>query len=80
VIVNDYSVELVVASKFAEVGWNIYFPHRDQGFAFIISKEIAEFGEMMRPVQVKRKYPMEEKEDKQVNGYIGKLTKLLLGQ
>lgn len=31
-IVNDYSAELVVASTFAEAGWNIYFPHRDQGF------------------------------------------------
>lgn len=31
-IFNDYSTKLVVASTFAEVGWNVYFPHRNQGF------------------------------------------------
>ena len=37
-IVNDYFAELIVAGMFAEKGWNIYFPHRDQGFDFIVSK------------------------------------------
>ncbi|OQC17773.1 MAG: hypothetical protein BWX72_00355 [Firmicutes bacterium ADurb.Bin080] len=75
-IVNDYSAELVVASRFAEAGWNIYFPHRDKGFDFIVSKEVEGNGEMIRPVQVKGKYPMDEKGDKAVYGYVGKLTKL----
>ena len=75
-IVNDYSAELVVASTFAEAGWDVYFPHRDKGFDFIISKYIYEFGELIRPVQVKGKYPMDEKGDKDVYGYVGKLSKL----
>ncbi len=75
-IVNDYSAELVVASTFAEAGWNIYFPHRDQGFDFIVSKDIEGIGELIRPVQVKGKYPTDEKGDKTVYGYVGKLTKL----
>lgn len=75
-IVNDYSAELVVASTFAEAGWDVYFPHRDKGFDFIISKYIEGFGELIRPVQVKGKYPTDGKGDKKVYGYIGKLTKI----
>lgn len=75
-IVNDYSAELVVASTFAEAGWNVYFPHRDKGFDFIITKEVVGIGELIRPVQVKGKYPTNEKGDKMVYGYVGKLTKL----
>ncbi len=74
-IVNDYSAELIVASAFADAGWNIYFPHRDKGFDFIISKDIEGIGELIRPVQVKGKYPTEDKTDKNYYGYVGKLTK-----
>jgi hypothetical protein len=70
---SDYFAELYVAGRFAEAGWNIYFPHRDQGFDFVISKTI-ENKTVLRPVQVKGKYPWEEKGDKKTFGYIGKLT------
>lgn len=72
--VSDYFAELYVAGRFADAGWNIYFPHRDKGFDFIISKPHAEVGQLIRPVQVKGKYPMNEKRDKSVYGYIGRLT------
>lgn len=75
-IVNDYSAELVVAGTFAAHGWNVYFPHRDKGFDFIVTKDTEGIGEIIRPVQVKGKYPTEDKTDKQVYGYVGKLTKL----
>lgn len=75
-IVNDYAAELVVASTFAAAGWNVYFPHRDKGFDFIIIKEVEGIGELIRPVQVKGKYPTDEKSDKAAYGYVGKLTKL----
>src|SRR5216683_3941776 len=32
----DYLVELYVAGVLADAGWNVYFPHRDEGFDFII--------------------------------------------
>jgi hypothetical protein len=69
----DYFAELYVAGRFAEAGWNVYFPHRDQGFDFVVSK-IIETKTVLRPVQVKGKYPWEEKGDKKTFGYIGKLT------
>lgn len=75
-IVNDYSAELIVAGTFADAGWDVYFPHRDKGFDFIVSKYIEGVGELIRPVQVKGKYPTEEKGNKAVYGYVGKLTKL----
>src|SRR5229473_1817256 len=55
--VSDYFAELYVAGRFADAGWNVYFPHRDKGFDFIISKPHAEVGQLIRPVQVKGKYP-----------------------
>jgi hypothetical protein len=65
--------ELHVAGLFAEAGWRVYFPHRDDGFDFIAAKQIAD-GILIRPVQVKGKYPKDDKLDKRVYGYIGKLT------
>lgn len=67
-LVNDYSAELLVAGRFAEKGWNVYFPHREQGFDFIVEKYIEEVGDIIRPVQVKGNYPMEDKENKSVYG------------
>jgi hypothetical protein len=70
---SDYFAELYVAGVLARRGWNVYFPHRDEGFDFIISKLID--GEMLiRPVQVKGKYPEPSKNDKIVYGYVGKLS------
>jgi hypothetical protein len=70
---KDYFAELYVAGRFADAGWNIYFPHRDEGFDFVISK-LVDGAILLRPVQVKGKYPTEEKGDKTVYGYVGKLT------
>ena len=53
----------------------MYFPHRDTGFDFIISKRI-DGTQVLRPVQVKGKYPTAEKGDKATYGYIGELTEL----
>jgi hypothetical protein len=74
--VSDYFAELFVAGRFADAGWNVYFPHRDRGFDFIVSKPDGKGSQILRPVQVKGKYPTEEKGDKPVYGYIGKLTQL----
>ncbi len=75
-IVNDYSAELIVASRFAEAGWNVYFPHRDEGFDFIVSKSVEGVGEVIRPVQVIGKYPTDVKTDKATYGYMGSLSKV----
>ncbi len=72
--VSDYFAELHVAGRLADTGWNIYFPHRDVGFDFVISKVGADGPMLLRPVQVKGKYPTGEKTDKTVYGYIGRLT------
>jgi hypothetical protein len=71
--ISDYFAELFVAGRLADAGWNIYFPHRDQGFDFIITKRISTGELLIRPVQVKGKYPTDEKGDQVVYGYIGKL-------
>jgi hypothetical protein len=65
--------ELHVAGLFAEAGWRVYFPYRDDGYDFIAAKSIGK-ELLIRPVQVKGKYPEAEKLDKRVYGYIGKLT------
>jgi hypothetical protein len=73
VTTRDYFAELYVAGLFAEAGWNVYFPHRDKGFDFIVEKD--EGGRhQIRPVQVKGKYPTREKGDQNTYGYMGKLT------
>jgi hypothetical protein len=75
---KEYSqlAELHVAGLFAEAGWRIYFPHRDDGFDFIAIKSINTLDDrlLIRPVQVKGKYPEHQKLNKPVYGYIGKLT------
>jgi hypothetical protein len=72
---DDYFAELYVAGVLARAGWNVYFPHKDEGFDFIISKTVGE-SIVIRPVQVKGKYPESDKTDKQGYGYIGRLTQL----
>ncbi len=71
----DYFAELYVAGVLARKGWNVYFPHRDEGFDFIISKQVGN-EIILRPVQVKGKYPQSNKTDKAGYGYIGELTQL----
>jgi hypothetical protein len=70
---RDYFAEMYVAGVMADNGWNIYFPHRDQGFDFIATLP-TEKGTTVRPVQVKGKYPTKGKSDKARYGYIGKVT------
>ena len=70
---SDYFAEMYVAGKFADAGWNVYFPRRDKGFDFIVSKKLRD-GIIIRPVQVKGKYPTDDKSDKTTYGYAGKLS------
>lgn len=76
--VADYFAELYVAGRFADAGWNIYFPHRDKGFDFVVSKMFVRDGLLLRPVQVKGKYPTAVKRNKQTYGYVGRLTQIHL--
>ncbi len=73
--ISDYFAELYVAGRLADAHWNVYFPHRDEGFDFIIAKEVGE-KMIIRPVQVKGKYPSGDKTDKDTYGYVGKLSQL----
>ncbi len=70
---RNYFAEMYVAGILADAGWNVYFPKRDIGFDFIIVKEI-EGKVIVRPVQVKGKYPERTKGDKVSYGFVGKLS------
>jgi hypothetical protein len=67
---RDSFAELYVAGVLADVGWNVYFPRRDQGFDFIITKQVGE-SIILRPVQVKGKYPTADKTAKATYGFVG---------
>lgn len=69
---NTYSAELFVASQFTYAGWNTYFPQRDKGFDFIASKEIDSGEILIRPVQVKGKYPEDGTTERSRYGYKSK--------
>ncbi|MCD3216317.1 hypothetical protein G8S55_03495 [Clostridium botulinum C] len=73
---SDYSAELIVSAKFCEKGWNVYFPHRDEGFDFIVTKNIEGIGELIIPVQVKGKYPESGTGNRNTYGHDGKLSKV----
>jgi len=75
-ITQDYFAELYVAGLMANAGWNVYFPHRDKGMDFIISKTGTKGNEIIRPVQVKGKYPTQDKGNKTTYGYVGKLNQV----
>lgn len=75
-VVTDYFAELYVAGRFADAGWNVYFPHRDRGFDFIVSKQTINGDYLIRPVQVKGKYPTESKRNWPVYGFVGRLSTL----
>jgi hypothetical protein len=70
---RDYFAEMYVAGILADSGWNIYFPRRDRGFDFIITKTV-EAQVVVRPVQVKGKYPQANKSDDPAFGYMGRIT------
>ncbi|MES2391330.1 MAG: hypothetical protein V4555_06805 [Acidobacteriota bacterium] len=67
--------ELYVAGLFTQEGWRVYFPHSDDGFDFIAAKPSPN-GVILRPVQVKGKYPKDTKSDKPVYGYVGELSQV----
>jgi hypothetical protein len=73
--ISDYFAELYVAGRLADADWNVYFPHRDKGFDFIIAKTVDD-KMIIRPVQVKGKYAAGDKTDKATYGYVGKLSGL----
>lgn len=73
--VSDYFAELYVAGRFADAGWNVYFPHRDTGFDFIVTKPTKSGSDLIRPVQVKGKYPTDGKGDKVTYGFVGELSR-----
>lgn len=72
---RDYFAEMYVAGLLADNQWNVYFPSRDQGFDFIITKQVNS-ALLIRPVQIKGKYATDGKTNKAVYGYTGKLTQL----
>ena len=73
---RDYFAELYVAGLLADAGWNVYFPHRDRGMDFLATMTTRDGLEMIRPVQVKGKYPSHDKTSKTVYGYIGRLNQI----
>lgn len=72
---RDYFAEMYVAGNLADNGWNIYFPRKDLGFDFIITKPVGD-RIIVRPVQVKGKYPQVEGRNLPTFGYIGQLSQL----
>jgi hypothetical protein len=70
---RDYFAELYVAGLFGDAGWAVYFPKRDVGFDFVVSK-LAAGSMILRPVQVKGLYPTPEKRDKDTYGFAGVLS------
>jgi hypothetical protein len=72
---RDYFAEMYVAGLLADAGWNIYFPRRDKGFDYIITREVGSVV-LVRPVQVKGLYPTAEKGDRTAFGFKGSLSLL----
>lgn len=72
---RDEFAEQYVAGIFADAGWSVYFPRKDKGFDFIISKNTAD-GMIIRPVQVKGKFPETRTAIRRKYGYRGRLTAL----
>ena len=72
---RDYFAEMYVAGLLADAGWNIYFPRRDKGFDYVVTLETEEHV-IVRPVQVKGKYPEDGKKDTKTYGFSGHLSLL----
>lgn len=70
---RDYFAEMYVAGIMADHGWNVYFPRRDKGFDFIITRSY-EDRVLVLPVQVKGKYPQEKNGNVGFYGYVGSIT------
>ena len=52
---RDQFAEMYVAGCFMDAGWQVFFPHRDEGFDFIAAKRTLA-GTFLRPVQVRGCY------------------------
>lgn len=52
---RDQFAEMYVAGCFMDAGWQVFFPHRDEGFDFIAAKRTPT-GTFLRPVQVRGCY------------------------
>jgi hypothetical protein len=74
-MIRDYFAEMYVAGLLADADWNLYFPRRDKGFDYIITREVGT-GVLVRPVQVKGLYPTAEKGDRVAYGFRGRLSAL----
>ena len=72
---RDYFAELYVAGMLGDRGWAIYFPKRDIGFDFVASKQIGD-KVILRPVQVRGKYPTAAKKDKVTYPWMGELSQV----
>ena len=72
---RDYFAEMYVAGMMADRGWNVYFPVRDIGFDFIATIKVGN-NTIIRPIQVKGKYPTASVLNKNGYGYMGKLSQL----
>lgn len=70
---RDYFAELYCAGIFGDAGWSVYFPKRDVGFDFIVTKDV-DGHVVLRPVQVKGLYPTKTKGNRAGYGYRGKLS------
>lgn len=70
---RDEFAEQYVAGIFADDGWSVYFPRKDKGFDFIVSKK-TDGGMVVRPVQVKGKFPETTTAIRKKYGYRGTLT------
>lgn len=74
---RDLFAELYVAGVLTDAGWHVYFPKRDFGFDFIITKRVADTI-IIRLVQVKGKYATKGKRDSDQYGFAGELTQIHL--
>jgi len=70
---RDYFAELYCAGIFGDAGWSVYFPKRDVGFDFVVTKDIGD-QIILRPVQVKGLYPTNAKGNRMGYGWRGNLT------
>jgi hypothetical protein len=69
------TAEFLVLQQFVDRRWEIYFPYRDKGFDFVVSKRIGS-QILWRPIQVKGIYPTVKKKDRRDIGLRGKLSRL----
>lgn len=70
---RDEFAQFYVAAMFADEGWTLHFPVPDRGFDFIAMKQ-TNCGVVIRPVQVKGKYPESVTRTNLAYGFSGKLS------